>query len=76
MKFIYEEEAKEQHLTFDMVESDQFFVNNDGCLCQKVHDDRYNVLSNYLGEPFAFCHDCEKDEEIQRILPKVVKIEF
>lgn len=77
MKFIYEEDTKENILTFEMVEGSQFFVSINGHLFQKCTYDSANVIALPDGTPFALgCMLFTKDEKIKRILPKVVKIEF
>ncbi len=77
IKFIVAEEKQEKQLTLDDVKEDQFFVDSDGRLCQKVCDEGYNSIADDNGEPVA----CETiyvmhDMPIKRILPKVTRIEF
>lgn len=62
---------------FEDVDEDQFFVNSEGQLCQKVDNDTYNIVADSDGEPFAnHIKNVDTDEEIKRICPSVNKIEF
>lgn len=75
MKFITEEN-KEEKPTFEKVENDQFFVHK-GNLYQKVSDDRGNKIANREGYPEALdCISFHWTTEIDKICPKVIKIEF
>lgn len=77
IKFITEAETKNETVTLEQVSIDQFFVNSDGYLCQKVLTDTYLVIANAGGEPHSSVRDeCEEDEVIKRILPRIKKIEF
>ncbi len=77
IKFIVAEEKQEKQLTLDDVKEDQFFVNDEGRLCQKVDKDSYNTIADYSGEPVA-CETnfCNSDTPIIRVLRKVTRIEF
>ena len=77
IKFIVAEEKQEKQLTLADVEEDQFFVDGDDRLCQKVSEDMYNVIADDNGEPVA-CETtcCGYDMPIMRVLPKVKLIEF
>ena len=77
IKFIVEEKEIKEELTLEDVEEDQFFVNDEGRLCQKVSEDMYNTIADDKGEPFA-CETicCDYDMPIMRVLPKVKRIEF
>ncbi len=77
IKFIVAEEKQEKKLTLRDVKEDQFFVDSDGRLCQKVCDEGYNSIADYSGEPVA-CETnfCNSDTPIKRVLPKVTRIEF
>ena len=75
IKFITEEE--QQQLTFDMVLYDQFFINIHGNLCQKSNEFRYVVIGNYDHKPLCCIHNyVEPKEQITKILPKIIKIDF
>jgi hypothetical protein len=76
MKFIYEQEGTNT-LTFGQVQNDQFFVDSDGYLCQKINSDSYSTIANINGVPYASGTTCACNyDAIKRILPKVTKIEF
>lgn len=76
IKFITEE-AQDLSLTFRMVEDDQFFVNSYGWLCQRSSGDACCVIAQKDGLPYSGKINCiAPDTPIQRILPKVTKIEF
>ncbi len=78
MKFILETPAEEKRLTFEDVEINQFFVCDDGFLCQKVDEWSFNYIAEPpYGAPYAdHMNGCDPNFVIERILPKVVKIEF
>jgi hypothetical protein len=79
IKFITEETTPAQ-LEFRDVEEDQFFVNHYGNLCQKISDDKYNVIADKNGGPLGcaatFVGEDRRDLFVQRILPKITRIEF
>lgn len=77
INFIYAEAEKPKPLTFGDVEIDQFFVSESGELYQKVTRGHANMIASDSGRPCsnntsAFDSKCH----IQRILPKVERIEF
>lgn len=75
MKFIYEND--ESSLTFSDVPEDSFFVDKQGYLCQKSDDVTYVVIANYEGKPVSYInYDIARDFAIERVIPKVKKIEF
>jgi hypothetical protein len=78
IKFIVEEALAEENesLTLADVEEDQFFVNDDDSLCQKVTEASYYVIADINGSPCAYEVWRERDTPIKRILPKVTRIEF
>jgi hypothetical protein len=76
MKFIYEKQTKDKQLTLKDVENNQFFVCKNGYLCQKECSESYVVIADGEGNPSCECFDSDEDEQIQRILPRVEKIEF
>jgi hypothetical protein len=76
MKFIYEQE-EDKTSTFGQVQDNQFFVDIDGDLCQKISSSSYCTIANSNGQPYATTYDCAYYyDTIKRILPKVTKIEF
>ena len=77
MKFIIEEKEVKKS-TFGQVAENQFFVNKDGCLCQKVTNKAYHILANSTGKPYAsFTEEgVPSEREIQRICETITKIEF
>jgi len=77
MKIIFEKEEKVKNLTLADVDDDQFFVNIDGELCQKVFPRQYNIIAACDGSLIAaHSSEVDPDEKIERILPRVTKIEF
>lgn len=52
IKFITKEPDESEKLTFDMVEDNQFFVDYDGYLCQKVHERSFCLIANPDNQPF------------------------
>lgn len=80
IKFHYEEPQDSKDLTLDDVECNQFFVNRNGELCQKVTARTYNRITNTHGLPEGEALDYQynnpTDIEIQRVLPRVEKIEY
>lgn len=76
MKFILEE-TQDKSPVFGDVEIDQFFVNKFGELCQKITADTFVALTDEEGKPCAYySHSVMPTQPIQRILPKVVRIEY
>lgn len=75
IKFVTEEEQKST-LTFDMVEKNQFFIDG-GYLCQKINDTSYIVIANKDKSPHTIYVNCVHFKiKIDKILPKVTRIEF
>lgn len=75
IKFITEEKH-EKELTFKMVEKDQFFISDYGFLCQKNDDFSFIIIANEEGVPYCNYRGMPDNTKIQKILPKVIKIEF
>lgn len=74
IKFITEMEESE--LEFGDVEIYQFFVDLEGCLCQKIDFTSYVTIANEGGDPFCcLCKDINSCTLIQRILP-ITTIKF
>lgn len=76
------EEARVSDLYFSMVEDDQFFIDEDGWLCQKVSEDAYICIADEEGIPTA-CYVTTKEDgnvhpnlPIIRILPRLTKVSF
>jgi hypothetical protein len=68
-----------EKLTFQDVKEDQFFVDQDGRLCQKGDETFYCMIAESDGTPWLvyYCdEDGFSDMFIDRILPHVDKIEF
>lgn len=77
IKFIEEIPEEVKKPTLGMVEEDQFFISISGYLCQKYEGHSYVTIANRHGDPELYIyHDVEYDLEIQKILPKITKIEF
>ena len=72
----FKNKKNKKKLTYADVEENQFFVCDEGFLCQKVDADSYNVIANPVGEPYADQQLCAPSQPIERILPNVDKIEF
>lgn len=76
IKFIEEKPTKEFPV-FEDVEENQFFVYNDGCLCQKTSYDTFVTITDTTGQPYSDVEEgVSKQMRISRILPKIVKIEY
>jgi hypothetical protein len=77
MKFILQENQETKLPSLKDVEVNQFFVNLNGCLCQKVCDISYLRITDENQKPWC-CSVTEQsiNLRIKKILPKVVKIEF
>ena len=76
MKFITETPFIKQ-LTLEEVDINQFFVNPDGQLCQKMGSTAYIIIADHNGEPYADYFDSVHPQHIiKRIMPKVTKVEF
>lgn len=76
MKFIYENQEENKTLTLNDVGENQFFVCEDGYLCQKVYEYAYITIADDEGNPSCMKFDCDYNMPINRILPRVEKIEF
>jgi hypothetical protein len=64
-------------LTLADVEEDQFFVDKQGYLCQKLSRCDYVRLARASGLPHCdYFGENDSDMVIQRVLPKVTKINF
>lgn len=76
MKFILETPEEKTLPTFEDVDTNQFFVTLDGELCQKISCSAYNMITLRDGTPYADYLSDRHGFVINRILPKVIKIEF
>lgn len=64
------------HPTLKDVDSNQFFIDLDGYICQKETPLSYFTLADDKGNPSCYHITVYKeDEPIKKILPKVLKIE-
>lgn len=76
IRFIAKPEEPET-LTFANVQINQFFICEEGYLCQKENAKKYNYLAKPNGEPFCFAkNNADENTPITKILPEVTKIEF
>jgi hypothetical protein len=75
MKFIYANQTPQKKLAFKDVEVNQFFVC-EGSLYQKVGVTRANQITKDNGEPFSDHHEFDGDDQIERLIPIVKKIEY
>jgi uncharacterized protein YqkB len=70
-------EKKEKKLVFSDVQENAFFVDLDGCLCQKEGCSKYNVIANEEGRPWAVAgSDINPAQRIRKILGKPERIIF
>ncbi len=66
-----------RNCSLDSVEDNQFFINNDGYLCQKCNDGCYIYIADVDGVPRAgFCHVITTEPCVSKILPEVESITF
>lgn len=70
------EKDKRTELVFSDVQCNQFFIDANGWLCQKISLSTYNTIANRRGVPFALHIDRDVDpcDPITDILPHVTKI--
>jgi hypothetical protein len=76
IKFIEGKKEESEILTFEDVGEDQFFVDAVGNLCQKIDDFNYVTIADVDGHPFCTHELGEPEDEINRIIENVSKIEF
>lgn len=77
IRFIQANPSHQKRPTFGDVKFNQFFVDEDGYLCQKHASDTYIVIADKNGEPYSYLYETvNEDQEIIRILPIIKKIEF
>lgn len=77
--FIPTDETDIEIKTLDAVEENQFFIDVNGYLCQKVYFNAYNTIAKANGDPCA-CQDEVNDERealiVKHIIPKILKVQF
>jgi hypothetical protein len=77
MKIIFAPTPVSAPPAFKDVDTNQFFVNNSGQLCQKRTSTSYCIIAASSGAPFSdFMTNIAPDASIKRILPRVQCIEF
>jgi len=70
-------EGNSKSLTFSDVEDNQFFVDLDGFLCQKIDPDSYTIVADNVGNPHGgYFDDVLEESPIKKVLPRVTKIRF
>lgn len=70
-------QGKDSILRFRDVFENQFFVDDEGRLCQKICSDEYCIIASKDGTPCCYV-SCETptDTIVKKIFPEVTKIEF
>lgn len=76
IKFIPTKKEESAIITFAKVDDDQFFVDSNGMLCQKISCEEYVTIANQDGKPYCSYETAYDDDEIQRIIEYIGKIEF
>jgi hypothetical protein len=76
IKFITTQKEESTILTFQDVDENQFFVSSDGSLCQKMDEETYCTIADRDGDPFCSYDTAYPDDEIQRLIEYIGKIEF
>lgn len=77
MELNFTTEPQPEQFTFSDVEENQFFVNEEGCLCQKIDNGEYTFIADSEGVPWAgYMKNVEEKFPIVRLLPRVTKINF
>lgn len=72
MRFILSKPIKEKRPIFADVEANQFFVNANGWLCQKLSSISFLQITDSDGKPCAMIYNgYDKNNYIERILPHV-----
>lgn len=76
MKIIYKTQS-ERNLSLKNVQDNQFFVDFHGSLCQKMSEDKYNIVAHSNGSLFSDrMTNCSPNTPIKRILSEIERIEF
>ena len=65
-----------QSPVFSDVETDQFFIDKYSQLCQKKDDDTYHIIADADGNPDSRTCDAYGETNINKILPRIEKINF
>ena len=64
-----DEDGVVDYLTILDVDDNQFFIDENGCLCQKIEDYTFNIIADANGFPYTeynqYMYD---DERIKRII--------
>lgn len=77
ISFELEQYSIEVKLTFAMVIINQFFIDDDGWLCQKSDSDKYVTLADDCALPSCVqITNVDGERSINKILPVVYKIRF
>jgi hypothetical protein len=76
IKFITTLKEESTILTFQDVDENQFFVSSNGSLCQKLDDDTYCTIADSNRNPYCCYETAYPDDEIQRLIEYIGKIEF
>jgi hypothetical protein len=77
MKIVFQEPQKTPDPIFGEVTINQFFIDLEGRLCQKVYYNKYNIIAEKDGKLWAGSSEMvSPNARIQRILPLVERIEF
>jgi len=75
--FITEKQKPERPPVFGDVCENQFFIDIDGWLCQKMTETGYNTIADDEGNPLADSAKSRSwDTPIRSVLPNVTKIKF
>jgi hypothetical protein len=70
-------EQPENNLRFRDVKDNQFFVDKDGELCQKINSNSCVTIADENGVPDCYHWDeVDGDMIVRKIFAKVLKIEF
>lgn len=82
IKFITETEDRVIPLNLSMVDTNQFFIDIEGYLCQKLEHSpcngrvNINIIAHPDGTPFSNHLFYKINAPIKKILPRVIRIEF
>lgn len=77
MKFVKQNDPRSKPRTFRDVETNSFFINDEGYLCQKLDYATYNSIARGDGSLWADRYaQVAANEPVQRILADIVAIEF
>lgn len=69
--------TEEDELTLHDVEENQFFIDNEDRLCQKVSECEYNIIADSDGSPLAcITEGFYEGDTITKVIDKIAKIKF